>query len=383
MTADTNARMEKGKTIAQLNGQVKRIDAHSYRVRSQSNDGEYQIISSELGWLCSCADHVYRGQKCKHIFAVEFSQTVRKAVETRKVEPIVITDSCIFCNSTEIVKDGIRRNKHGNIQKFNCKACSRYFTINIGFEKMKHNPQAITAAMQLYFSGESLRNTMRSLRLIGIEVSHQTVWNWIEKYCTLMQDYIEKLKPQVSDTWRADELWIKVKGDLKYVFALMDDETRYWIAQEVADTKHRHDARSLFHMGKEVMGKKPMTIITDGLKSYHDAYKREFFTIAKPRTEHVKGVMTAGEHTNNKMERLNGEIRGREKVMRGLKHRDTPILKGMQVFHNAIKPHEGLNGQTPLEACGVKVEGKDKWLTIIQNASHPTTFDRRTNQPQT
>jgi putative transposase len=29
---------------------------------------------------------------------------------------------------------------------------------------------------------------------------------------------------------------------MKYLFALMDDETRFWIAQEVADTKYMHDA---------------------------------------------------------------------------------------------------------------------------------------------
>jgi hypothetical protein len=31
----------------------------------------------------------------------------------------------------------------------------------------------------------------------------------------------------------------------------MDDETRYLIAQEVADTKYKHDARSIFHKGKK------------------------------------------------------------------------------------------------------------------------------------
>jgi transposase-like protein len=41
-----------------------------------------------------------------------------------------------------------------------------------------------------------------------------------------MQDYIATMEPDVSDTWRADELWVKVKGDMKYLFAVMDDETR-------------------------------------------------------------------------------------------------------------------------------------------------------------
>lgn len=76
---------------------------------------------------------------------------------------------------------------------------------------------------------------------------------------------------------------------------------------------------------------------------------------------------------NNKMERLNGEIRDREKVMRGLKKSSTPILKGYQIFHNYLRPHEALEGKTPAEACGIEVQGENKWLTLIQNASKPRT----------
>jgi hypothetical protein len=69
------------------------------------------------------------------------------------------------------------------------------------------------------------------------------------------------------------------------------------------------------------------------------------------------------------MERFNGEIRDREKVMRGLKNEDTAILKGYQIFHNYIRPHEALDGKTPAEMCGIKVEGENKWRTLIENAS--------------
>ena len=61
-------------------------------------------------------------------------------------------------------------------------------------------------------------------------------------------------------------------------------------------------------------------------------------------------------------------------LMRGIKTMDTPILKGMQIFHNFIKPHEGLQGRTPAEAAGLVVTGSDKWLTLIQNASRPNEF---------
>jgi len=365
----TNPRKQRGLAIAKTNGQVKQREARSFTVKSQSGNGNYEVLKTSLGWMCSCPDHIYRGVKCKHIFAVEFAQALKREIQAKRIEPVTDISTCIYCNSTNIVKDGVRRNKHGDIQKFYCRTCRKYFSFNIGFEKMKHNPQAITTAMQLYFSGESLSNTQKSLRLLGVEVSHQTVYNWITKYAKLMATYVEDLKPNVSDTWRADEVWLKIKGDMKYLFAIMDDETRYWIAQEVAETKYKHDARKLFQMAKQVTGKKPDTLITDGLKSYHQAYKREFWTLRNPRTEHIRHIKVQGDMNNNKMERLNGEIRDREKVMRGLKTKDTPILTGYQIFHNYIREHEGLKGKTPAEACGITVEGENKWITLIQNAS--------------
>jgi hypothetical protein len=72
------------------------------------------------------------------------------------------------------------------------------------------------------------------------------------------------------------------------------------------------------------------------------------------------------------MERLNGEIRDSEKTMRGLKKVDTPILKGYQLYHNYFREHEGLNGRTPAEIAGIRIEGENKWITLIQNASSQT-----------
>ena len=55
--------------------------------------------------------------------------------------------------------------------------------------------------------------------------------------------------------------------------------------------------------------------------------------------------------------------------MRGLKKVDTPILPGYQIYHNYIHPHEALDGERPPERSGIKIQGNNKWLTIIQNAS--------------
>jgi len=196
-----------------------------------------------------------------------------------------------------------------------------------------------------------------------------------------MEKYIQKITPNVSDIWRADELYMKFKGDRKYVFALMDDETRYWIAQEVAQTKDTHDAKGLLKMGEEDMGKKPHVLITDGLQSYADAYKELWYTHNRAtQTRHIRHITIQGDRNNNKMERLNGEIRDREKVMRGLKNEDTPILKGYQIYHNYLRPHESLDGKTPAEACGVRIEGDNKWITFIQNASRLRRGENRIDQ---
>lgn len=362
-------RETKGQQIAQVQDAILRVDENTYRVKSQSNNKDYRVDATEIGWKCSCPDHVHRGVKCKHIHAVELSLAIRKEVEVTRIEPILDIKNCIFCKSTKIVKDGIRHNKCGDIQKFNCKDCNKYFTINIGFEKMKHNPQGITTAMQLYFSGESLRNTQKSLRLLGVQVSHQTVYNWITKYVSLIQEYTEKLMPRVGDMWRTDELFLKVKGNTKYLFALMDDETRYWIAQQVAESKYTSDISPMFRKGEKVIGRRPSTIISDGAPNFHNAYNKVYWTYKTPQTKHIRHIRLQGDHNNNKMERINGEVRDREKVMRGLKRQDTKILTGYQIFHNYIRQHQGISNNTPAEKCGIKIEGKNKWVTLIQNAA--------------
>src|SRR3989442_5432697 len=106
MHIQTN-RQEQGQLIAQVKEAIKRIDEFSYVVKSQSNGGSYNIHSTELGWKCDCPDHIHRGVKCKHIYAVEVSFALRKEVEVTRIEPITNTTNCIFCNCSSIVKFGI------------------------------------------------------------------------------------------------------------------------------------------------------------------------------------------------------------------------------------------------------------------------------------
>jgi len=365
-----NVRETRGEAIARQFGWVRRIDEFNYKVHSQSGDFEYDVMSGELGWLCSCPDAMYRGMKCKHIHAVELAFILRKIVARQAIaiSPVNV-QACPKCASQKLMKGGLRHNKAGDLQKFRCKDCGYWFTINLGFEKVQATPQAITGAMQLYFSGESLRNVQKFLRLQGVKVSHVCVYKWIGKYTKLMSEYLEKITPQLGDQWRADEMYLKVKGNPKWLYAMIDDETRFWIAKQVGDRKWHEDVRPLWREAREVAGKQPKTLITDGAENFATANRKEYYSNLKAKnTVHIRDIAFHNDRHNNKMERFNGGLRDREKTFRSLKTEDSPILEGMQIYHNFVRPHMGLNGKTPADAAGIQVEGENKWLTIIQNA---------------
>lgn len=68
----------------------------------------------------------------------------------------------------------------------------------------------------------------------------------------------------LGNAWRTDELYVRFRGNLKYLYAIMDDQTRFWIAQQVSATKYIADVRPLFKKAKEVTGKRPNVLISDG-----------------------------------------------------------------------------------------------------------------------
>jgi len=116
---------------------------------------------------------------------------------------------------------------------------------------------------------------------------------------------------------------------------------------------------------------KPDRVVTDGLHSYEDAFKKEFFTLRNPRTKHVRMPRFIDRTNNNLVERLNGTIREREKVMRGLKQEESAqkILEGFRAYYNFIRKHQSLRGKTPAEMANIDLglEG-NKWLELIRKA---------------
>ena len=93
----------------------------------------------------------------------------------------------------------------------------------------------------------------------------------------------------------------------------------------------------------------------DGAANFGHAHKKQYAAknFLHKDSEHVKHIHMAGDTNNNQMESFNGNtVRHREKVVRGLKTDDSAILAGLRIYHNHVRPHQGLpDGQTPGEAA--------------------------------
>ena len=91
----------------------------------------------------------------------------------------------------------------------------------------------------------------------------------------------------------------------------------------------------------------------------------------KPRTEHIRVPNIRNRSNNNMVERLNGTVRERNKVMRGLKDKETAstIMDGQRIYYNFIRPHMALDGKAPAEKAKLVLNLKDnKWLSLIKKS---------------
>jgi transposase-like protein len=183
-----------------------------------------------------------------------------------------------------------------------------------------------------------------------------------------MNEYVNTIQPEIGEVWHTDEMMVNIGGSWEYLWNVMDEKTRFQLASVVSTERRVRDARIVFQRAKQnAGGRKPKFIVTDGLPSYRHAINKEF-TTNTDETEHLWNVGLQHHPNNNHVERLHGSIRQREKVMRGIKIKSTPIVEGHRLYYNFIKPHEALEGRTPSEEAGIIIEGKDKWLTLMRTA---------------
>jgi len=387
------ARQIRGLAIISIGNQIKRINKLRFRVKSQSDDSKWYEVEKKYGhnlgghqegeWICSCPDFQFRHLVCKHVYAISFSKELRKRIVSQDVVGSVVpiineSIECKKCKSSEIVKDGKRHNKSGLIQKYLCRDCGYRFIINVGFEYAKKNPKLICAAIDLYFKGVSLRKVADHIKqFYHVEIANTSVLRWVQRFAKEVSPFVDSLTPaHLGGIYHVDEMIVKVrreemaKGHYQWLWNLMDDTTRFWISSKISQRREVEDARAVFQDAKSKTNT-PKAIIHDGLPSYDEAFQKEYFTRKNPRVKNIRSISVRNEGLNSRVERLNGTMRDREKVMRGMNTVESAqkIIEAMRIHYNFCREHSKL-GKTPAEQAGIKLElGNNKIENLIKLAT--------------
>ena len=74
----TDMRDLRGKAIADQGDQIKKVNDHSFKVKSQSGSKVYEVKTTPNGMTCTCPNFVYRGGKCKHTQATRYYLEIEK-----------------------------------------------------------------------------------------------------------------------------------------------------------------------------------------------------------------------------------------------------------------------------------------------------------------
>jgi len=379
----------RGYAILAKGEQPKSLDEKTYLVKSQSGNGSYHVAIVEDEWRCECPDFQFRRVVCKHIHAVRFWLALRKKIEKSSLfnlrEEVLEAKYCRFCGSPIIIKQGIRKCRFGFKQVYLCKDCGKKFVSEDAFQRMQYDPRIITATLDLYYKGTSLRKTSDHLeQFYGIRINYATILRWIRKFGKMIEEYASTLEPKLSEQWHTDEMAINVKGKWMWLWNVMDKDTRFMLASLISEKRQIQDARKVFQKAKEVGKSKPGRVVTDGLHAYEDAFKKEFFTLRNPRTKHVRMPRFTDETNNNIVERLQGTIRERDKVLRAFKQEESAqkILDGFRAYYNFIRPHQALQGRTPAEVSNINLNLKgNKWLEFINQAKTSKCNNKKLTKP--
>ena len=366
LNASEQMRAVRGYAIISKGDTPKQISKETFEVPSQSGNGTY-IVSRKGKFSCSCPDFTSRLMECKHIHAVKFFLGFREKVRrdnlsfTEKSIP-----SCPYCKATDVIKMGVRYCKDRAKQRYQCLKCNRKFVEEKDFEKMKGDSKITTLILDLYFKGISLRKISDHLKQFhDLDLDASNILRRIMKYSKVIDDYVRTLTPELGNQWHTDEMKIQAGGKWRWLWNVMDRETKFLITRRVTDRRRLKDSAKVLTQAKNIAQKQPAFIITDGCVSYAESVKE-----ALGSTQHVRLTSIRDKRINNNiMERLNGTIRDRIKTMRGMDSLESSeaMTNAFQNYYNFIQIHSVL-GKTLAEQAGIGIGGRNRWKALLEKS---------------
>lgn len=176
------------------------------------------------------------------------------------------------------------------------------------FRYFKTSPEIIRLAVMMYIRYPlSLRNVEDLLHERGIEISHETVRFWWNRFGPLFAAEIRKRRVSGIQSgrwcWHLDEVFVKIDGERHYLWRAVDHEGE---VLESFVTKRRDKKAALKFLKKTLKRHgHAEEMVTDRLRSYVAAFK----------DLGIHDLQETGRWTNNRAENSHQPFRRREQAM--------------------------------------------------------------------
>jgi len=198
------------------------------------------------------------------------------------------------------------------------------------FRYFNSSPEVIRLAVMMYIRYPlSLRHVEDVLHERGIDISHETVRFWWNRFGPMFAAAIRKRRIHHRSfsqwRWHLDEVFVRINGETHYLWRAVDHEGE---VLEVFATKRR-DRRAALNFLKRTMKRygRPRSIVTDRLRSYRSAMK----VIGNTTSQECRRWL------NNRAENSHQPFRRREDAM--ARFRDAKTLQKFAAAHASIHNH--------------------------------------------
>ncbi len=366
MTAAWTDQRTPALAIVARGDQIQTVSPTEWVVRSQSTlDHEYRVRVVRDRWSCECPFYSETGISCIHVFAVRFKEGFK--AEAPALPPS--GELCERCQSAKVIEFGKRHNRSGTIQRYLCKSCGFRFTGRDGFQRRRADPEKIALSLDLYFRGMSIRKVVEHLAQVhSLSVGRMTVYRWITHYSQLAAEWMDRQGARTGQRWHIDETVVNVNGEPRYLWNVLDRDSRFLLATHVSEGRGLDDTRAPIRKAKAVTPDRPAEVFSDGMTAYPKAIIKELGRGS--RSPHVRVPSIRARESNNLVERLHGTEKERIKVMRGF---DTEkgtgaLMEGFRAHYNLVRNHQSL-GKTPGAAAGIAPLTGFRWHELLKRAA--------------
>ena len=176
----------------------------------------------------------------------------------------------------------------------------------------------------------------------GVRVAPSTILRWVIRYTG---EFVQRWAPfelAVGRSWRADETYIKVKGQWMFLYRAVDERGRT-VASYLSRTRDQTAARNFFRQALKRHGE-PRSITLDGFEPSHTALRRmgmrnEFnFLWANP----VK--IRSSKYLNNIVEQDHRRVKFRTSAMLGFHsfQNASIVISGIELMQKLKKGQYGV-----------------------------------------